>query len=195
MLKRITDVLFSFFGIVILAPVLLVFSVLIVFDSKGGVFYCQVRVGKGNKDFLLFKFRTMYVNSDSKGLLTVGTSDSRITKYGYFLRKYKFDELPQLFNVLIGDMSLVGPRPEVRKYVDMYNEEQKQVLSIKPGITDYASIKYSNENELLGKTDNPEMVYINEIMPVKLKLNLYYIKHQSFVTDFKIIKDTFKKIF
>lgn len=195
MLKRLTDVLFSFLGIIILSPFLILFSILIAIDSKGGVFFRQVRVGKGNNDFILFKYRTMYVNSDSKGLLTVGSRDNRITKYGHFLRKYKLDELPQLFNVLIGDMSLVGPRPEVRKYVDMYNEEQLKVLSIKPGITDYASIKYSNENELLGNTDNPEEVYIKEIMPEKLKLNLYYIKHQSFKTDIKIIFDTFKKIF
>ena len=195
MLKRLTDILFSFIGVVILSPLLIVFAILIVFDSKGDVFYRQVRVGKGSNDFILFKFRTMYINSDSKGLLTVGSRDNRITKYGHFLRKYKLDELPQLFNVLIGDMSLVGPRPEVRKYVNMYNEEQLKVLAIKPGITDYASIKYSNENELLGNTDNPEMVYINEIMPEKLKLNLYYIKHQSFNTDIKIIFDTLKKIF
>jgi len=195
MLKRFTDIVFSLAGIIILSPFLIIFSILILFDSKGGVFYRQIRVGKENKDFILFKFRTMYVNSDIKGLLTVGSRDNRITKYGHFLRKYKLDELPQLFNVLIGDMSLVGPRPEVRKYVDMYNEEQLKVLSIKPGITDYASIKYSNENELLGKTNDPEMLYINEIMPLKLKFNLYYIKHQSFITDFKIIIDTFKKIF
>ena len=195
MLKRLSDILFSFFGIIILSPLLIIFSILILFDSKGGVFYRQIRVGKGNVDFKLFKFRTMYLNSDSKGLLTVGSRDNRITKYGHFLRKYKLDELPQLFNVLIGDMSLVGPRPEVRKYVDMYNSEQLKVLSIKPGITDYASIKFSNESELLGKTNDPETVYIKEIMPEKLSLNLYYIKHQSFKTDLKIIIDTLKKIF
>jgi lipopolysaccharide/colanic/teichoic acid biosynthesis glycosyltransferase len=195
MLKRLTDILFSFFGIVILSPLFLYISIRIMIDSKGGVCYRQIRVGRGNKDFLLFKFRTMYVNSDSKGLLTVGSRDNRITRYGHFLRKYKLDELPQLFNVLIGDMSLVGPRPEVRKYVDMYNEEQLKVLSIKPGITDYASIKYSNESELLGKANDPEKVYINEIMPEKLRLNLYYIEHQSFSTDIKIILDTLKKIF
>src|ERR1017187_10181373 len=195
MLKRLSDILFSFFGILILSPLFIVFSILILFDSKGGVFYRQIRVGKGSKDFLLFKFRTMYLNSDSKGLLTVGSRDNRITRYGHFLRKYKLDELPQLFNVLIGDMSLVGPRPEVRKYVNMYTEEQLKVLSIKPGKTDYASIKYSNESELLGNANDPEAVYVKEIMPEKLKLNLYYIENQSFITDLKIILDTFKKIF
>src|ERR1017187_9914390 len=171
MLKRLSDILFSFFGILILSPLFIVFSILILFDSKGGVFYRQIRVGKGSKDFLLFKFRTMYLNSDSKGLLTVGSRDNRITKYGHFLRKYKLDELPQLFNVLIGNMSLVGPRPEVRKYVDMYNAEQLKVLSIKPGITDLASIEYSNENEILAKYPDAEKGYLEEVMPAKLRLN------------------------
>ena len=136
----------------------------------------------------------MATNSDKGSLLTVGGRDSRITKIGYFIRKYKIDELPQLINVLIGDMSLVGPRPEVRNYVDLYTEEQKKVLNVKPGITDYASIEYSNENELLGKSLNPEATYINEIMPAKLKLNLKYISEQSFAVDMKIIAATVKKI-
>lgn len=136
----------------------------------------------------------MRTGADKKGLLTVGGRDSRITRMGYFIRKYKIDELPQLLNVFLGDMSLVGPRPEVRKYVDLYNEKQKQVLSVKPGITDYASIEYSNENELLGKAENPEQVYIEEIMPTKLKLNLKYIDEQGIITDLKIIFKTFSKI-
>lgn len=159
--------------------------------SKGPVFYMQNRVGKGNRDFKLFKFRTMYTDSDKKGLLTVGGRDPRITPIGYYLRKYKLDELPQLINVLTGDMSLVGPRPEVRKYVDMYNQEQMQVLSVAPGITDYASIMFRNENELLAKAENPEEYYIQQIMPQKLAINLEYIRDNHVFKDFVIILKTF----
>ena len=193
-MKRIFDLLFSFLGLVILSPFLLVIAILIVIDSKGDIFYLQQRVGKDNKDFNIFKFRTMRPNSDKQGLLTVGAKDSRITKIGVFLRKYKIDELPQLINVLIGNMSFVGPRPEVRKYVDLYNSEQKKVLTVRPGITDYASIEYSNENELLARSENPEKTYIEEIMPAKLELNLKYIKEASLLTDIKIIFKTFAKI-
>ena len=193
-MKRIFDLLFSFLGLLILSPFLLVIAILIVIDSKGDIFYLQQRVGKDNKDFNIFKFRTMRPNSDKQGLLTVGAKDSRITKIGVFLRKYKIDELPQLINVLIGNMSFVGPRPEVRKYVDLYNSEQKKVLTVKPGITDYASIEYSNENELLARSENPEKTYIEEIMPAKLELNLKYIKEASLLTDIKIIFKTFAKI-
>jgi lipopolysaccharide/colanic/teichoic acid biosynthesis glycosyltransferase len=193
-MKRIFDIFFSLIGLIILLPFFIIIGLLIVVDSNGGVFYKQKRVGKNNIDFYLFKFRSMRTDSDKKGLLTVGGHDSRITRMGYFVRKYKIDELPQLLNVLLGDMSLVGPRPEVRKYVDLYNDEQKQVLTVKPGITDYASIEYSNENELLGKAENPEQVYINEIMPDKLKLNLKYIAEQSMATDLKIIFKTIGKI-
>lgn len=154
----------------------------------------QKRVGKGGEDFSLVKFRTMKTNSDKKGLLTVGSRDARITKVGYFLRKYKIDELPQLINVLNGTMSLVGPRPEVRKYVELYNENQKSILNVKPGITDYASIEYFNENDLLAKSDNPEQTYINEVMPAKIELNKKYIDNPTIVADFKIILLTLKKI-
>ena len=164
-------------------------------DSRGGVLFKQRRVGKEDEDFFILKYRTMAVNSDKNGLLTVGARDRRITRVGYFLRKYKLDELPQLFNVLSGDMSFVGPRPEVRKYVDMYNAEQRKVLTVKPGITDYASIEYSNENELLAKSRNPEQTYIDEIMPHKLKLNLKYIEEKGFFTDVKIIFRTISKVF
>jgi lipopolysaccharide/colanic/teichoic acid biosynthesis glycosyltransferase len=194
MLKRIFDIFFSLIGLIILLPFLTIISLMIVIDSHGGTFYKQVRVGKGGKDFYLFKFRSMKTNADKSGLLTVGGRDSRITRMGYYIRKYKLDELPQLLNVLIGDMSLVGPRPEVRKYVDMYNDEQKKVLTVKPGITDYASIEYSNENEILGKVENPEQTYIDEIMPAKLNLNLKYIAEQGILTDFKIIFKTIGKI-
>ncbi len=194
MLKRLFDILFSLVGIFFLLPIFIVFAILIVIDSRGGIFYKQVRVGKDMQDFKLLKFRTMYIDADKKGLLTVGQRDSRITKVGYTLRKYKVDELPQLFNVLLGDMSLVGPRPEVRKYVDMYNAEQQKVLSVKPGITDYASIEYVNENELLKNAIDPEQLYIDEIMPEKLRLNLKYIAENSFVNDIKIILNTLKAI-
>ncbi len=195
MAKRCFDILFSFLGLIFLSPFFILLSIIILLDSKGGVFYKQIRVGKNNIDFKLYKFRSMRVGSDKKGLLTVGGRDNRITKSGYVIRKYKLDELPQLINVFIGDMSLVGPRPEVRKYVDLYNAEQLKVLSVKPGITDYASIQYSNENEILAKSLDPEKTYINEIMPDKLLLNLRYINDISIKTDVKIIIKTIKKIF
>ena len=194
MLKRIFDIFFSFLGLIVLFIPFLFIALLISIDSKGGVFYKQTRVGKDGIDFKLFKFRSMRTDADKSGLLTVGGTDSRITRIGYTVRKYKIDELPQLINVLMGEMSLVGPRPEVRRYVDMYTPRQRQVLSLKPGITDYASIEYSNENELLGNTENPEDVYINEIMPAKLNLNLKYISEQGILTDLKIIVNTIKKI-
>lgn len=193
-MKRLFDIFFSFMGLAFLLPFLLITGLFIALDSKGGIFYKQIRVGLNGKDFLLFKFRSMRTDADKKGLLTVGGRDSRITSVGYFIRKYKIDELPQLINVLLGDMSLVGPRPEVRKYVDLYNNEQKKVLSIKPGITDYASIEYSNESELLGRAKDPEQLYIHEIMPAKLQLNLKYIAEKGMITDLKIILNTVLKI-
>lgn len=195
MIKRLFDILFSLIGLIILIPFFFIIGLIIVLDSNGGIFYQQIRVGKNGEDFGLFKFRTMKPDSDKKGLLTVGGRDPRITTIGYYLRKYKLDELPQLINVFIGDMSLVGPRPEVRKYVELYNQEQLKVLSVQPGITDYASILYFNENELLGKSENPEETYINEIMPAKLNLNLKYINDYSISTDVKIIMKTIGKIF
>ncbi|MBI3510847.1 MAG: sugar transferase [Bacteroidetes bacterium] len=194
-MKRIFDITCSFLGLVILFPFLFIISILILVTSRGAIFYSQLRVGKNGKDFRLWKFRTMRPGSDEKGLLTVGGKDPRVTRVGYFLRKYKLDELPQLVNVLIGEMSLVGPRPEVRRYVDMYTREQKCVLEIKPGITDYASIEYSNENELLAKAADPEKKYVEEVMPAKIKLNLKYMEEKSFGTDLKIIFKTIGKIF
>lgn len=194
MLKRIFDIVFSVLGLLILFPILIVIALLIVADSKGGVFYKQIRVGKNHKNFYLYKFRSMHTNADKKGLLTVGMKDNRITRVGYFLRKYKLDELPQLLNVLIGNMSFVGPRPEVPKYVALYNEEQKKVLNIKPGITDYASLKYFNENEILANAQDAEQTYINTVMPEKLKINLEYIKDKNFITDLKIIFKTLLRI-
>ncbi|MDN5210970.1 sugar transferase [Fulvivirgaceae bacterium BMA12] len=195
MLKRLFDILFSLILIIPLLPVFLIIAILVKLDSKGPVFYLQTRVGKQNKDFKLFKFRTMYTDADKKGLLTVGHRDNRITRVGYNLRKYKVDELPQLFNVIIGDMSVVGPRPEVRKYVDMYDERQQKVVSVRPGITDFASIQFVHENELLKNADDPEKLYIDEIMPAKLELNLKYIENRHFFKDLKIILLTIKAIF
>ena len=157
----------------------------------GPIFYKQSRVGQYNKDFLLYKFRSMRVGSDKKGLITVGNRDPRITRSGYFIRKYKLDEFPQLINVLIGDMSLVGPRPEVRKYVDLYTEEQMHVLDVKPGITDLASIRYRNENEILENAENPDEYYINVVMQDKLKINLEYVSNHSFWYDIALIFKTF----
>lgn len=194
-MKRIFDILTSAIVLLVLLPVWLIIALLIAVESPGGVFYKQVRVGKGNRDFYLYKFRTMRVGSDKKGLLTVGERDNRITRIGYFLRKFKIDEFPQLLNIIKGDMSIVGPRPEVRKYVDLYTPEQMKVLTVRPGLTDYASIKYVNENEVLAASDNPEQTYIDEVMPAKLELNLQYIANQSLLEDIRLIFKTFMAIF
>lgn len=191
---RIFDIIFSILGILILLPLLVIIYLLIIAESKGGGFYTQNRVGKDGKDFRLIKFRSMHTGSDKKGLITVGNRDSRMTKTGIFIRHFKLDELPQLFNVISGDMSLVGPRPEVRKYVEMYDSEQKKVLAVKPGITDYASIEYVDENTILGSVVNPEEVYINQIMPDKIRLNMKYIENQTVHEYFRIIFLTFKHI-
>ena len=191
---RFFDFILSLVGLVVLAPIFIVLAIWIKIDSKGSVFYKQVRVGQNGIDFGLFKFRSMVVDADKKGLITVGGRDPRITRSGYFIRKYKLDELPQLINVLVGDMSLVGPRPEVRKYVNLYTDEQQKVLSVKPGITDYASIEYMDENEILGKSSDPEKTYIEEIMPEKIKYNMKYINNKSLFEYFKIILLTVLKI-
>lgn len=193
-LKRIFDLLVSFFAIILLSPFFIIVSLLIKMDSKGPVIFKQVRVGKNEKPFEIYKFRTMVVDAEKLGKqITVG-NDNRITKIGGFLRKFKLDELPQLFNVFKGDMSFVGPRPEVPKYTNLYTEEQKKVFKVRPGITDYASIKYRNENEILGKSKNPEKTYIEEVMQDKLKINLMYMKKRSIMEDFKIICETCIKI-
>ena len=193
-MKRFFDVLFSGVLIIVLVPLGIVVSILIVLDDFGSPFFVQQRVGLNGKNFGLLKFRSMRKNAESKGQLTVGMKDNRITRSGYFIRKYKIDELPQLVNVFLGEMSVVGPRPEVPKYVLLYNEEQQNVLSIKPGITDFASIEYVRENELLSASSDPEKTYIEEIMPAKLELNLKYLREQSFLTDIKIILQTIKAI-
>ncbi len=194
MLKRLFDLMITLPMLLLVSPFFLIIALLIKIGSKGPVFYMQTRVGINSRDFKIFKFRTMHINADKAGLLTVGGRDPRVTPIGFFLRKYKLDELPQLLNVLFGSMSLVGPRPEVRKYVDLYNAEQQKVLSVKPGITDYASIEYSEENDLLAKSNDPEKTYIEEIMPAKLLLNQKYIAEKSIITDLKIIWMTAAKI-
>ena len=193
-MKRLFDIIFSAVLILVLLPLGIVVSIWIVLDYFGSPFFVQQRVGLNGKNFGLLKFRSMRKNAESKGQLTVGMKDNRITRSGYFIRKYKIDELPQLVNVFLGEMSVVGPRPEVPKYVLLYNEAQQNVLSIKPGITDFASIEYVRENELLSQSPNPEQTYIKEIMPAKLELNLKYVREQSFLTDMKIILQTIKAI-
>lgn len=191
--KRIFDFFAALIGIIILLPIFIIVSIAIKLDSPGNIMFLQKRVGKCGKEFDIFKFRTMVTNAERLGKqITVG-KDNRITKVGAFLRKYKIDELPQLFNVLKGDMSLVGPRPEVPKYVALYNEEQKKVLSVRPGITDLASLKYSDENDILGKVENPEEYYINVIMKDKLSLNLEYIEKSNLFFDISLVIKTILK--
>lgn len=191
--KRIFDFVCSTLGLIILSPFLIIIAIRIKTDSDGPVFFRQIRVGEKNKEFEILKFRTMVVNAEKLGRqITVG-NDSRITKIGAFLRKYKLDELPQLINVFKGDMSLVGPRPEVPRYVKLYNDKQKKVLQVKPGITDLASIRYRDENELLGEAENPDEFYINTIMPDKLALNLEYINRNNVFIDIYIILKTIIK--
>ena len=191
---RVCDILISFFGLLFLSPLFLIVALWIVIDNPGPVFYRQLRVGQDNKDFGLLKFRSMRVGADKMSLITIGDRDPRVTRAGYYIRKYKLDELPQLWNVLVGDMSLVGPRPEVRRYVDIYTPEQQKVLSVRPGITDYASIEYIDENRLLAQSSDPDKTYIEEVIPAKIALNMRYINHQTIGEYFKIIFLTFVKI-
>ena len=195
MIKRLFDILLSLLVLLILLPLFVIIAIWILLDSPGGVFYRQIRVGRHNKDFSMFKFRTMRPGSDSGGLLTVGGSDPRITRAGKFLRRAKLDEFPQLLNILAGQMSIVGPRPEVRKYVDLYNKEQMKVLNVRPGLTDYASLQYIQEDEILAASDDPEKTYIEELMPHKLELNLQYIRERSLAKDIGIICNTLRGIF
>ena len=194
MLIRLLDIVLSLLGLIFLLPIFVILAVWIKFDSQGSIFFRQIRVGKDGRDFRIYKFRTMIVNAEKMGIITIGERDPRITNSGYFLRKYKLDELPQLINVLKGEMSFVGPRPEVRKYVEMYNQEQLKILTVKPGITDYASIEYINEDEILGKSLDPEKTYIEEIMPQKIKYNMKYINNKTVIEYFKIIFLTIIKI-
>ncbi len=191
---RFCDIVLSCLGLLLLSPLFVVVAVWIVIDNPGPIFYRQMRVGKDGKDFGLLKFRSMRIGADKESLITIGEHDSRITRAGYYIRKYKLDELPQLWNVLTGDMSLVGPRPEVRRYVDMYTDEQRQVLTVRPGITDYASIEYIDENSLLAQAEDPDRTYIEAILPAKIALNMRYIKHQTLGEYMKIIFLTLAKI-
>ena len=189
-MKRLFDIVASGLGLIFLSPLFLIVAIWIKLDSPGPVFFRQVRVGRYNKDFRIFKFRTMRVGSDKGSQITIGGRDPRVTRAGYWLRKFKIDELPQLINVFIGDMSLVGPRPEVRRYVDLYTPEQMHVLDVRPGITDAASIKFRNESEFLKQVDDPEKHYIEVIMPMKLDLYLQYANYHSFKGDIRLILET-----
>ena len=194
-MKRLFDILFSLFILLFFLPFGIVISLLIVLESRGGVFYKQERIGKNGIPFYLLKFRSMRTNADKLGKLTVGMNDPRITRIGYFIRKFKLDEFPQFINVLKGEMIIVGPRPDVKEYVDLYTNEQLQILIVKPGITDYASLEYFEESDLLAKSSNPEKTYIEEIMPEKIKLNQEYIANPTLFVDLKIIFLTAKRIF
>jgi lipopolysaccharide/colanic/teichoic acid biosynthesis glycosyltransferase len=193
-MKRLFDLVVSTIILLIFLPFGILISLLITIESRGGVFYRQERIGRNGTPFYLWKFRTMRKNADKLGKLTVGMRDPRITRVGLFIRKVKLDEFPQFMNVLSGDMSIVGPRPEVREYVDLYTEEQRKVLSVKPGITDYASLEYFKENELLGKSENPRQTYIDEIMPAKIELNKKYLANPTIGHDLKIMWMTFRKM-
>ena len=190
-MKRLFDVVASGVGLLLLSPLFLLVAIWIKLDSPGPVFYRQVRVGRYNRAFRIFKFRSMRVGADKGSLVTIGGRDPRVTRSGYFIRKFKIDELPQLINVFIGDMSLVGPRPEVRHYVDYWTKEQLRVLDVRPGITDPASIKFRNENELLEKAEDAEKYYIEVIMQEKLRLYLEYVEKHNFWFDIKLIFQTF----
>jgi lipopolysaccharide/colanic/teichoic acid biosynthesis glycosyltransferase len=193
-MKRLFDILFSLMILILFLPFGFILSLFIVVESKGGIFYKQERIGKNGNPFYLLKFRSMRTNADKLGKLTVGMRDPRITKIGYFIRKFKLDEFPQFINVLKGEMSIVGPRPDVKEYVDLYTDEQRTILFVKPGITDYASLEYFEESDLLAKSSNPEKTYIEEIMPAKLNLNQKYIANPTFLVDLKIIFLTAKRI-
>ncbi|HPF89913.1 MAG: sugar transferase [Flavobacteriales bacterium] len=194
MVKRAFDILVSALALLILLPVLLLLGLLVAITSPGGAFFRQVRVGRNGNEFGLLKFRSMRPDSEAKGQITVGGRDPRITAVGYFLRKSKLDELPQLINVLLGDMSIVGPRPEVPRYVALYTAEQREVLRVRPGITSAASVAYIDENDLLGRSADPERTYVEEVMPAKLKLDLEYVRTAGLGVDLAIIWGTLRRL-
>ena len=194
-MKRTFDILFSLALLLLLLPLLLCLGLAVALTSPGGAFFRQMRMGKGGKEFHLLKFRSMRTGSEAKGQLTIGGRDPRITGVGYFLRKTKLDELPQLWNVLIGEMSVVGPRPEVPKYVALYSAEQRMVLHVRPGITGMASIEYIDENEILARAADPERAYIEQVMPAKLALDLRYVRERSLALDLRIIGATIRRVF
>ena len=190
-MKRLFDIIVSILILVLFLPIGLIISAWILIESRGGVFYRQQRIGKHGTPFNMLKFRSMRPDADKSGKLTVGMRDPRITRSGYFIRKYKLDEFPQFINVLKGEMSVVGPRPEVKEFVDLYTPEQQKILSVKPGITDYASLEYFKENELLGRAEDPRKTYIEEIMPAKIELNRKYLKNPGIAQDLLIMWRTF----
>lgn len=194
-MKRIFDLVCSIFALIIFSPIFIIVSLLIVLDSSGSVFFRGVRIGQKGKPFRIFKFRSMIKDADCKGKWNVGDNDQRITRIGHFLRKSKLDELPQLLNVAIGEMSFVGPRPELEFYVNMYDEREKRILDLKPGITDWASITHFKQYANFTKSDDPDEEYLKNIRPLKLKLQLYYLENHSFLTDFRILKYTVLKVF
>ena len=194
-MKRIFDVLFSGFVLLCFMPIGLLLAILILLESKGGVFFKQVRIGKNGTPFYLFKFRSMFIDAESMGKITIGSRDPRITRVGFYIRRYKLDEFPQFINVIRGEMSIVGPRPEVKEYVDLYSEEQRKILAVKPGITDYASLTYFHENEILAKSENPQQTYIQEVMPEKIRLNEKYLANPTLLQDISIIRKTVVKMF
>lgn len=191
--KRVFDIIASMIVLILLFPFLLFLAIWILLDSRGGVFYRQTRVGKDEKEFGLLKFRSMRPEADKKGQLTIG-DDDRVTKVGKFIRRYKLDEFPQLINIIKGDMSIVGPRPEVPKYVEKYTNEQKQVLSVLPGLTDFATLEYMDEQRILGEAEDPEKAYLTEVMPAKLELNLKYVEKRNFWLDIRLIFKTIGQI-
>ena len=193
-MKRLFDILFSFIVLIVFLPVGIIIALLILLSSPGGIFYKQERIGKNGIPFMLFKFRSMRTNSDQSGSLTVGMKDSRITKIGVFIRKYKLDEFPQFINVLFGTMSVVGPRPEVKEFVDLYTEKQRKILEVKPGITDYASLEYFNENQVLAQSPDPKKTYIEDVMPHKIMINQKYLSRPTLSHDISIIAKTVKRI-
>jgi lipopolysaccharide/colanic/teichoic acid biosynthesis glycosyltransferase len=193
-MKRTVDICISLLILAFFLPFGLLLMLFISIESAGGVFYLQERVGRNGQLFKLIKFRSMRPNADKGSQITIGNRDPRITKVGYFIRKFKLDEFPQFFNVIKGDMSIVGPRPEVPFYVEMYTEAQRQILVVKPGITDYASLAYFNENEILAKAADPQKVYLEQIMPAKIELNQRYLSDPSLFKDIKIIGLTALKI-
>jgi lipopolysaccharide/colanic/teichoic acid biosynthesis glycosyltransferase len=194
MMKRLFDVVASLIALVVLAPLLVALAMVVALSSPGGAFFGQVRVGRYGRHFRLLKFRSMRPGSEAAGQITVGGRDPRITGIGYFLRRTKLDELPQLWNVLVGDMSVVGPRPEVPRYVALYDADQRRVLDVRPGITSLASLEYISENELLGRSSDPERTYMEEVMPAKLALDLRYVASASLITDLRIIARTVGKL-
>ena len=193
-MKRLFDLLFSIVVLILFIPLGIIVSLCIIIDSRGGVFYKQERVGKDGTLFHLLKFRSMYVNSAVKGTLTVG-DDTRITRVGSLIRKVKLDEFPQFWNVIVGQMSVVGPRPEVKEFVDLYSDSQREILRVKPGITDEASLAYFDENNMLSNSSNPKLTYIEEIMPRKIEINLKYISEKSWYSDGIVILKTIFKVF